>query len=627
MKVAVLVVSRNRPDLVERMADSLRRNMSIDHDLFVVEAGTDDDKLTEHTTAVYDDREFRGKCYAHNIALEIARKAGKEGTPYDYYWVLMNDVVFDEGVDAARLLIDQMEAEPRLAILSPTCKDRAYPGSDRRAGGGWRPVTTCDYLGFMMRAEAVETVGFLNPDFKYCWGAIHELSFLLYRNGWMVGYSDAVEYEHLGGSTYGAKGTNTISREEYQIRAKRFALTYFHTVYGPNWAQAFWDAARPHGIEHDTFSAHERLWSEAFTAQELAELRATCDTHAMSNAARSNASASALPEGDGAPLHRLHLGCGPDRKEGWVNVDVNPQFQPDLVSSAHDLPMLADGSCEVIEAYHLFEHFTLKQARAALREWRRLLAPGGELRLELPNLTRCIELIGTDMGGHDLGMISLFGFPPEVDEQGEPQLHKWGWTPETLKAAMQEAGFDRVEEAPITQTWRKAAKYDRDMRIVGAVAGVNAEAAAPSAGPAPDAKAVIAWPDYRDAAEIDRFMDTFGRALSARDDALLFLRIDPELDPDREGALDAIEASHVRVLGAEAELNVQLLEGPIQPSEWQEVGRSIACRIQLPSEVGPRDAARMAPAVVAEDVATLERALAVAGERTDASADRSLQTA
>ncbi|MFT6108832.1 MAG: hypothetical protein ACJA2W_001745, partial [Planctomycetota bacterium] len=35
MKVAVLVVSRNRPDLVASLASYLERNSSIDHDLYV----------------------------------------------------------------------------------------------------------------------------------------------------------------------------------------------------------------------------------------------------------------------------------------------------------------------------------------------------------------------------------------------------------------------------------------------------------------------------------------------------------------------------------------------------------------------------------------------------------------
>ncbi|MEM8710958.1 MAG: hypothetical protein AAGG01_08405 [Planctomycetota bacterium] len=246
MKVAVLVVSRNRPDLVRSLSGYLKRNATLDHDLYVVEAGTDDDKLCEHSTVRFQDDDFRGKAFAHNVALEEARKAAKaSGINYDYYWVLMNDLVFTEGQDAMRILAETMEAQRDLGILSPTCEDGLYPGSKRRqGGGGWRPVTTCDYLGFMIRSEVVETIGFLNPDFRYCWGAIHELSYLLYSRGYTVAYSDDVEYRHLGGTTYGAAGTNTISREEYQVRAKRFAYAYFSQVYGPKWDQVFMATAR-----------------------------------------------------------------------------------------------------------------------------------------------------------------------------------------------------------------------------------------------------------------------------------------------------------------------------------------------------------------------------------------------
>ena len=609
MNVAVLIVSRNRPDLVRAQAESLARNSSLPHDVYVVEAGTDDDKLCEHSTVRYADEDFRGKAFAHNVALEEARRAAQaSGKAYDYFWILMNDVVFDEGVDAMKILVDTMEREPRLGILSPTAKDGQYPGSARQPGGGWRPVTTCDYLGFMIRASVVETVGFLNPDFRYCWGAIHELSFLVHSNGKCVGYSDDVTYTHLGGTTYGAKGTNTISREEYQRRAKRFAFAYFNRVYGPGWARVFWERAKPFGATIDTYAEHEAYWMGAFAPEEVKEIRGEA---AASLAARITGAAPAAAPRPAGELLRLHLGCGPDKRDGWVNVDVNGRFAPDLMSSADHLPMLEDSSCAIIEACHLFEHLTLAQAKAALGEWRRLLAPGGELHLELPNLARCVELIGTEMNGFDLGMISLFGYPPEVDEQGEPQLHKWGWTPETLRAAMLAAGFDEVEQVPITQTHRPAARFDRDMRLVARVAvpvevATEPVGAAPaSAGPKAEMLRVLAWPRYDDQAELERFFNVFARVLEGREDVALFLRVDPSLDPSRDAVIEALDTTHARVLGPEAALNVKLLEGPISPEEWREIGPMLACRIRCGSEAAPRDAVRQVPAPVAGDAAGL----------------------
>ncbi|MEM8710995.1 MAG: hypothetical protein AAGG01_08590, partial [Planctomycetota bacterium] len=91
MKVAVLVASRNRPDLVRALAGYLERNASVDHDLYVVEAGTDDHSLCEHSTVRFQDDGSKGLAFAHNVALEEARRAAREsGTQYDYYWVLKN---------------------------------------------------------------------------------------------------------------------------------------------------------------------------------------------------------------------------------------------------------------------------------------------------------------------------------------------------------------------------------------------------------------------------------------------------------------------------------------------------------------------------------------------------------
>ena len=629
MKVAVLIVSRNRPDLVGSLARYLERNASLNYDLFVVEAGTDDDKLSNYSTVRFQDDDFRGKAFAHNVAIDEAiRSARAKGESYDYYWVLMNDLVFAEGQDAMRTLVETMDRDRELGILSPTCADGLYPGSARRQGGGWRPVTTCDYLGFMIRSEVVATIGFLNPDFRYCWGAIHELSNTLYSNGWTVAYSDDVEYQHLGGTTYGAPNTKTISREEYQRRAKRFAYSYFNETYGPRWEKVFWATARSsrHGarIEFNTFRDHKRAWSQAFDTDELQRIDQPDSSPAASQPTAIAPSSPMLDPDRPQPVldHlgdtplQLHLGCGPDKRPGWLNVDVNDRFAPDLVAPVDSLPMLPDASCAVIESCHLFEHLTPSQAKAALREWRRLLVPGGELQLELPNLARCVKLIGTDMDGFDLGMISLFGYPPEVDEQGAPQLHKWGWTPESLTAELTRAGFENIQVVPITQTFRKAARFNRDMRLVaskpGAVASI--QQSGPSApttaeGPSADVQKVLAWPRYDDAASLDNFFNVFARVLSGRTDVCLFLRVDPELDPSVADAVEALNAAHNRILGQETLLQVELIEGAVSPESWRSFGDKIVCRIRSTSDAAPRDAVRQVPAPVVADAAALHSLL------------------
>jgi hypothetical protein len=426
VKVASLIASRNRPDLVEAMVAELRSHTTIENDIYVVECGSDADKLSPHTSLWYPDPDFRGKCFGHDLALELARRSGD----YDYFFVLMNDLDFG-GADVVATLVETLEQNERMAILSPFNVEGGYPGADAEHGGDWRAVTTCDYLALMMRAQAVDEVGSLNPDFRYCWGAIHELSYKLYRAGWFMAYSDRVGYRHLGGSTYGAPGTSTISRDDYQHEAKLFAARYLREHYGADWDERFWQAAQGHGIETNTFALHRALWE---TAEE--------------------------------PPVRLHLGSGREYREGWVNVDVDPEREPDLVSRAESLAAIESDTVAEIEACHLLEHLTYDDALGALREWHRVLAPGGTLALELPDVGRCFAEVGNHLGptGHDLALMGVYGSPQAIAESTW-QAHKWGWTPETLGAELRGAGFVGVEPVPVAQTWRPAAQAGLTMRV------------------------------------------------------------------------------------------------------------------------------------------------------------------
>ncbi len=645
MKVAVLIASRNRPDLVERAARYFGESVTIPHDLYVVECGTDADKLSPHSTLWYADPQFRGKCYGHALALEAARKAGE----YDYYFVMMNDAVFEPGVDVLRVLIDQLEHEPRMAILSPTNVEGGYPGAARQRSHGWRAVTTCDYLAFLMRATALDEVGFLNPQFQYCWGAIHELSYKLYRAGWFVAYSDAVSYEHLGGSTYGQPGTRTISREDYQQRAKRFAFDYFRRNFGDNWDATFWEATAGHDIAVNTFAEHKELWASAYSEPELRELGFE-RTQLRAGPRPPHGSNQLKARRDGV---RLHLGCGPEKREGWVNIDTNPAAQPDIVGSVDVLPQFENASVDVIEACHLFEHLDYTQARRALVEWARVLKPGGELLLELPDFDACVRILGKykDERGFDLGLIGIFGWPPAIDAEGAPQIHKWGWTRSSLADALRQAGFERVEFGPVTQTWRVAAKVGRDMRLravraqpVGSRAqqrlapsaatrktaelATRTASTTPATTPATNSSErdfplatqaryrVFAWPNWTDERELGFLLNAAGRQLVGRTDACLCLRRDPRLDPPEEIAIAALEAAHARTLGAGRSIEVLLVDDELPAEQWPSLLRSIDCAFVLPSCIGGERARLFAAlgAKVAHTIDALSTAIGSPGQ-------------
>ncbi len=177
---------------------------------------------------------------------------------------------------------------------------------------------------------------------------------------------------------------------------------------------------------------------------------------------------------------RLHIGCDTEHRDGWVNIDTRAEVSPDVVARAHELTMFADSSVDEIEACHLLEHLPLHEAQAAIREWARVLRPGGSLLLELPNFEACIRLLGVakDAAGYDLAMLGIFGWPPAVTSLGESWAHHWGWSPGTLGAELSAAGFGDIERVPVTQTWRLATSIDRDFRLQARKLAVSGQVAA-----------------------------------------------------------------------------------------------------------------------------------------------------
>jgi len=164
---------------------------------------------------------------------------------------------------------------------------------------------------------------------------------------------------------------------------------------------------------------------------------------------------------------KLHLGCGSDYLPGYVNLDVNPNVRADLHMRVEDLCFFPPDIVDAMESYHFFEHLSPQDARAALKEWFRILKPGGVVVLELPNLEVCIREMGKhfDQNGIDLAMVGIYGYAPDIVEGGVWQMHKWGWTPETLRSELEAVGFSHVARHPIRQTWRPAAQFNRDMQI------------------------------------------------------------------------------------------------------------------------------------------------------------------
>jgi SAM-dependent methyltransferase len=169
------------------------------------------------------------------------------------------------------------------------------------------------------------------------------------------------------------------------------------------------------------------------------------------------------------PGVRLNLGCGDKILPGYVNVDIAPVREgksPDVLSDLRKLPF-ADEYADEVLSVHVIEHFYHWEAVEVLKEWVRVLKPGGTLILECPNLlTAAKNLVRQPHQGALPGlegqgtMWVLYGDPAWKDPL---MCHKWGYTPQSLGQLMQESGLGDVR--------RERAVFKlgepRDMRVVG----------------------------------------------------------------------------------------------------------------------------------------------------------------
>jgi SAM-dependent methyltransferase len=179
----------------------------------------------------------------------------------------------------------------------------------------------------------------------------------------------------------------------------------------------------------------------------------------------------AAAAGDAGPRPiKLNLGCGDKILPGYVNVDVveaRAGMKPDVVCDLHDLAPLDDASADEILSVHVVEHFWRWEIRDVLREWMRVLKPGGRMIVECPNIQSACQTFlenPAQFSKEDRnGQRTMWVFYGDPSWKDPLMIHRWGYTPESLKELLTEVGLADVRQEPAQFKMREP----RDMRIAG----------------------------------------------------------------------------------------------------------------------------------------------------------------
>jgi len=163
---------------------------------------------------------------------------------------------------------------------------------------------------------------------------------------------------------------------------------------------------------------------------------------------------SVADDGARATTRRLHWGCGGLPAPGWINSDLRYLPGVDLCCDIRQGLPLADASIAYVSSMHALQEIPYLELVGVLRELRRVLAPGGVLRLGLPDLDRAIHAYLR--GDHDY-------FYVKDDEVGSlagklvVQMTWYGssrvmFTEEFARELLGRAGFARVARCDFGQT-------------------------------------------------------------------------------------------------------------------------------------------------------------------------------
>jgi len=140
---------------------------------------------------------------------------------------------------------------------------------------------------------------------------------------------------------------------------------------------------------------------------------------------------------------KLHLGCGDRYAKGFLNLDL-VSATADINADCVRLGFLKDRSVSYILVEHMLEHLSRREGLSALKEWARLLIPGGIVEIEVPDVVWCLEnfLGKTESERYDGEYMRQGAIAAIYGMQTDPgHFHKFGYTKEYLIECLKVCGF------------------------------------------------------------------------------------------------------------------------------------------------------------------------------------------
>jgi hypothetical protein len=134
----------------------------------------------------------------------------------------------------------------------------------------------------------------------------------------------------------------------------------------------------------------------------------------------------------------LNIGCGYDKRAGYLNIDMDPACEPDFLVGPNNADALPSNYFEKVLAKDVLEHIPRTQTLSALLQWAQYLKVGGRLELQTSSVYGIVDMMRQkETFEYHYGMsVCMFGSQAHAGD-----FHYTGFTEQTLRVHLLAAGF------------------------------------------------------------------------------------------------------------------------------------------------------------------------------------------
>ena len=224
--IAIIVVNYNSPEATDRIVEFLYPRITISHNLFVIDNGSDRNPPSKYTTTKLDIN--RNKLGGVLAGLHLASKVNPSN-----YWIISTSMKFEpfDGDPAKELIGELVSVRNSVGVIpgfvgNPIHRTHqsvmAVPGSKFHEARILGPYS-------LYRAEWLDRIGWFDPSLTSSWGVDYETSYIAHKSGKVLLVSDTVKV------SIDESGKYSEDLTKYQQECRDEMRTVLSRKYGPDW--------------------------------------------------------------------------------------------------------------------------------------------------------------------------------------------------------------------------------------------------------------------------------------------------------------------------------------------------------------------------------------------------------